>query len=60
MIDLDAILLAMADDAFVVLNWARAQGFKKPQQLEQVVLAYKKSLTDNKVTLVQVGEAVRS
>lgn len=43
------LLLAMADDAFVVLNWARREGMKKDQQLDQVVSAFEKTLADHPV-----------
>jgi len=45
------ILMAMADDAFVVLNWARREGMKKDKQLEQVVAAFEKTLKDRGITL---------
>lgn len=32
----DAKLLELADDAFVVLNWAKRQGFDKAKQLEEL------------------------
>lgn len=42
----DAVLRVMAEDAFDVLNWARRLGMKRDQQLDQVVLAYRKTLSD--------------
>jgi hypothetical protein len=42
----DAVLRVMADDAFTVLNWARKQGMKREQQLDEVVKAYRKTLAD--------------
>lgn len=42
----EEILHALADDAFVVLNWARRQGLKRDQQKEQVMLAMRKTLTE--------------
>ena len=50
----EAVLKVMAEDAFVVLNWARREGMKREQQLQEVVNAYKKTLTDTKTTLVSV------
>jgi hypothetical protein len=49
--DRRALLFHMAEDAFEVLNWARREGFKHDKQLEQVVEAYEKTLTDNQATL---------
>jgi len=48
----NAVLKVMAEDAFEVLNWARREGMKKDQQLEQVVEAYTKTLADAKARLV--------
>ena len=48
----NAILRVMAEDAFDVLNWARREGMKRDQQLEQVVEAYKKTLADAEARLV--------
>lgn len=50
--EIDGVLLLMAEDAFDVLNWARREGFKKDKQLEQVVSAYRKSLSDTKARIV--------
>jgi len=40
----DEQLLQMAETAFDVLNWARREGMKKDQQLEQVVSGFKADL----------------
>lgn len=45
--DRRALLFHLAEDAFEVLNWARREGFKRDKQLEQVVEACEKTLTDN-------------
>ncbi len=45
------LLLKLADDAFVVLNWARREGLKREQQLEQAVEAFEKTLADAKASL---------
>ena len=42
----DEQLLQMANTAFDVLNWARREGMKKDQQLEQVVSGFKADLAD--------------
>jgi hypothetical protein len=47
----DAVLRVLAEDAFDVLNWARRLGMKREAQLEQVVAAYRKTLTDSKTEL---------
>lgn len=49
--EINAILRVMADDAFVVMNWARKQGFKRDEQINQVVSAYRKTLTDAKAKI---------
>lgn len=41
----DAVLEDMASDAFEVLNWARRIGLKRTGQEEQVVLAFRKTLS---------------
>jgi hypothetical protein len=51
LMDRRALLFHLAEDAFDVLNWARREGRKRDKQLEQVVEAYEKTLTDNKATL---------
>jgi len=43
----DELLLKLADTAFTTLNWACRQGMKKPEQLEQVVSAFKKTIEEN-------------
>ena len=53
----DAILMVLAQDAFDVLNWARRLGMKREQQLEQVVAAYRKTLADNKTSLITIEPA---
>jgi hypothetical protein len=45
------LLLRLATDAFDVLNWARREGMKKDKQLEQVVAAYEKTLSDAQATI---------
>lgn len=52
-LDIDLVLDTLADDAFVVLNWARRQGFKRDQQLNEVVAAYKKTLAAYGVQIVR-------
>ena len=44
----DAQLRQMAATAFIVLNWARRSGFKRDQQLEQVVEGFKVDLAEFK------------
>lgn len=48
--DRRALLFHLAEDAFEVLNWARREGMKRDQQLQQVVEAYEKTLADAKQT----------
>lgn len=48
----DDVLRVMAEDAFEVLNWARREGMKKGQQLDQVVAAYRKTLSDTRARIV--------
>jgi hypothetical protein len=50
-IDRSALLFHLAEDAFDVLNWARREGLKKDRQLAEVVAAFEKTLTDNKVEI---------
>ena len=50
------VLLRMADDAFVVLNWARREGMKRDRQLSEVVSAYEKTLQDAGYVLVPAGK----
>lgn len=45
--DRRALLFHLAEDAFEVLNWARREGMKRNQQLEQVVQAYEKTLRES-------------
>lgn len=52
-----AVLRVMAEDAFDVLNWARRNGLKRDQQLEQVVKAYEKTLRDTGATISSEGNA---
>jgi len=40
------VLYDLADDAFVVLNWAKRMGFRKEQQLEETVKAMHKTLRE--------------
>jgi hypothetical protein len=40
----DALLHALADDAFEVLNWARRMGMKRDQQQAEVVKAFRLTL----------------
>ena len=54
--DRRALLFALAEDAFEVLNWARREGMKRDKQLEQVVEAYEKTLADNGVVLTVPGD----
>lgn len=49
--EIDAVLSVMAEDAFVVLNWAKRQGFKREQQISETVSAFKKSLADANVRI---------
>ena len=49
--DRRTLLFHMAEDAFEVMNWARREGLKRDKQLEQVVEAYEKTLTDNSATI---------
>ena len=42
----DAQLRQMARTAFNVLNWARREGFKKDQQLDEVVAGFKVDLRE--------------
>lgn len=37
-------LYSLAEDAFEVGNWARRSGMKKPQQLDEMVKAFRKTL----------------
>ncbi len=37
-------LRELADDAFVVLNWARRNGMGKERQIDEVVKAFEKTL----------------
>ena len=55
-----ALLFHLADDAFEVMNWARREGMKRDKQLEQVVEAYEKTLTDNGYEIVpkKIGAAL--
>ena len=46
----DDLLNDLANDAFEVLNWARREGLKRPQQIEQVVSAFKKRLAESEAT----------
>ena len=43
----DDQLRRMAKTAFDVLNWARREGMKEKQQLEQVVLGFKVDLAES-------------
>lgn len=54
-IEIDAVLKVMAEDAFVVMNWARREGMKRDAQLHEVVSAYKKTLADTKTRLAGVA-----
>ena len=45
------LLFHLAEDAFDVLNWARRIGLKRDQQLEQVVEAFEKTLTETKAKI---------
>lgn len=42
----DALLLKLANDAFVVMNWARKQGMKKDAQMAETVAAFKLTLAE--------------
>jgi len=42
----DAMLRLLAEDAFAVMNWSRREGMKKPQQLDEVVKAFRKRLAE--------------
>ncbi len=37
-------LRELADDAFVVLNWAKRQGFNRDQQIDEVVKTFEVKL----------------
>ena len=52
MTDTDAILLKLADDAFVVMNWARKHGMKRDAQITEAVAAFKKTLADERAEVV--------
>jgi hypothetical protein len=41
------LLFHLAEDAFDVLNWARREGMKRDQQLQQVVEAFEKTLKES-------------
>ena len=45
------LLFHLAEDAFEVLNWARREGMKKDKQLQEVVSAFEKTLTDTQATI---------
>ena len=47
MSDETKLLFTLAEDAFEVLNWARREGMKRDKQLEQVVEAYRKTLSES-------------
>jgi hypothetical protein len=49
----EAVLRVMAEDTFDVLNWARHMGLKRDQQLDEVVKAYEKTLSDTGTILAQ-------
>ncbi|MBA1141732.1 hypothetical protein [Mesorhizobium neociceri] len=40
----DAQLADLADTAFQTINWAKREGMRKPQQVEQVVRAFEIAL----------------
>jgi hypothetical protein len=46
------LLFHLAEDAFDVMNWARREGMNKTRQLEQVVEAFEKTLSDSAAILV--------
>jgi len=48
----DDVLIALACDAFDVMNWARREGMKRDKQVEQVVEAFRKTLADTKAKIV--------
>ena len=47
------VLIKLANDAFEVLNWARRYGLKRDAQVNEVVEAFQKAMTDAKVKIVE-------
>lgn len=45
------LLFHLAEDAFDVLNWARREGLKRDQQLEEVVAAFEQTLSETSVKI---------
>lgn len=54
----DELLFKLADDAFVVLNWAKREGHKKPVQLEQCVEAFKKTISEHNLSTEEVVPSI--
>lgn len=57
--EIEALLHVMADDAFVVMNWARREGMKRDRQLAEVVRAFRKTLNDANARIESVAPKAR-